>query len=160
MKHSPAANAKHGPRPSWQDHVTYLTSKGKTTHAVLPIQDYQQLVRATAHVESIPPAVPGGAGLPTLELTREEADEIQIMLDDPHYEWLDAEDVRAKHAARRLTEARKARGMTQAELGKKLGIPQSQVSRLEKNPDRTSVAMLKKVAKALGADVAELLTTK
>lgn len=123
---------------------------------MLPIEDYQRLVR-----EGAPDAAPSDmVPPPPITLTPEEIAEYNAMLDDPNYEWLDAEDVRAKFAAKTLTEARKARGMTQAELGKKLGIPQSQVSRLEKNPDRTSVAMLKKVAKVLGVNVAELVAAR
>lgn len=52
---------------------------------------------------------------------------------------------------------RKQAGLTQAELGKRLGVPQSQISRIEKDPDRTSLGMLKRIAAVLGVPVRELV---
>lgn len=47
-------------------------------------------------------------------------------------------------------EARRSRGMSQRELGEKVGIPQSQVSRMERNASRCGVGTLEKVARVLG----------
>jgi transcriptional regulator with XRE-family HTH domain len=40
--------------------------------------------------------------------------------------------------------------MSQAELGKCVGVSQSQISRAESNPDGLTVEMLKRIADALG----------
>ena len=62
-----------------------------------------------------------------------------------------------KLAGRRIAEARKAKGMTQKQLGVKLNIPQSQVSRTERNPDHATLRTLKKIARALGVDIGALV---
>jgi len=69
----------------------------------------------------------------------------------------DADDVALELAADRVAAARKAAGLTQAQLGAKLGLPQSQISRIEKNPDRTTVRTLKRIAKALRVDISALV---
>jgi ribosome-binding protein aMBF1 (putative translation factor) len=77
----------------------------------------------------------------------------QIEHGDDESELVDADQAALEFAARSIAEARKSRGLTQKQLGEKLGLPQSQISRIEKNPDRTTVRTLKRIAKALGADV-------
>lgn len=74
-------------------------------------------------------------------------------LDDPTTEWTDAGDFALELAGEEIAHARKAQGLTQKQLGAKLGIPQSQVSRIERNPDRTTVRTLKRLAKALNVDI-------
>jgi DNA-binding XRE family transcriptional regulator len=113
--------------------VTFIPSSDHPLYAVVPIATYAKLLKHEAF------------------------DEAERVLSDPKAEWIDWEDAVAILAGSRIAAARKKRGMTQAQLGKLLGIPQSQVSRLEKNPDRTSVAMLKRVAAALKVDVSHLL---
>jgi HTH-type transcriptional regulator/antitoxin HipB len=48
-----------------------------------------------------------------------------------------------------LRSFRKARGLTQAQLGRLLGIDQTRMARIEKDPDRISVNVLLKVLAAL-----------
>ena len=48
-----------------------------------------------------------------------------------------------------LRSFRKVRGLTQAQLGRLVGIDQSRVARIEKDPDRVSVTALLKVLAAL-----------
>ena len=60
------------------------------------------------------------------------------VFEDDDGPWVDAEDAFAQLAA-------------------KVKMPQSQISRIERNPDRTTVRTLKKIAKALGVDVRYLL---
>lgn len=51
---------------------------------------------------------------------------------------------------------RRAAGLTQAELGRRLGVPQSQIARWEASGFRTaSLSRVDAVARALGLDVAE-----
>ncbi|TWT42152.1 Antitoxin HipB [Phycisphaerae bacterium RAS1] len=103
------------------------------THAVLPIVEYERL------------------------LARVEAQDMIRELNDPATEWIDADDFALQLAASRITKARKKAGLTQKQLGDKLGLPQSQISRIEKNPDRTTVRTLKKIAAALGVNVSALV---
>ena len=60
-------------------------------------------------------------------------------------------------AGKRIVEARKKVGLSQAALGKKVGMPQSQISRIERNPGNCTVKTLRKLAKALKVDVATFL---
>ena len=72
-------------------------------------------------------------------------------------DFVDADDFALELAAERVARARKAAGLTQKQLGDKLKLPQSQISRIERNPDRTTVRTLKRIARALGVDVSALV---
>ena len=48
-----------------------------------------------------------------------------------------------------LRSFRKARGLTQAQLGRLVGIDQTRITRIEKNPDRVSVHTLLQLLAAL-----------
>lgn len=72
-------------------------------------------------------------------------------------DWVDADEILHELAKSRIAEVREKRGLTQRELGKRLGVPQSQVSRLERNPDSSTLRQLKRVAEALGVAVTDLL---
>ena len=72
-------------------------------------------------------------------------------------EWVDADELRVQLAGERIAQARKAAGLTQKQLGEQLNLPQSQISRIERNPDHTTVRTLKRIAKALGVDVSALV---
>jgi len=52
--------------------------------------------------------------------------------------------------ARQLMKARLERGMTQEELAAKVGTRQSNISRIERGQQNTSIGLLNKVAKGLG----------
>ena len=78
-------------------------------------------------------------------------------LEDKSVEWVDADEFGLKLAGRRVAQARKAAGLTQKQLGDRLKLPQSQISRIERNPDRTTVRTLKRIARALGLDVSALV---
>lgn len=82
----------------------------------------------------------------------------EARLNDPNYEWIEWDDALAELAAPHIAAARKLRRMTQSELGEKLGIPQSQVSRMEKDPESVTYRTLKRVARALGMRVTDLLS--
>lgn len=90
-------------------------------------------------------------------LKRKEAMQGTGAFDDSDGPWIDAEDAFAQLAAKDIVKARKKAGLTQIQLAAKLKMPQSQISRIESNPDRTTVRTLKKIAKALGVDVRYLL---
>ncbi|MCG8404301.1 MAG: helix-turn-helix domain-containing protein [Phycisphaerales bacterium] len=110
-----------------------VVKDGEPTFVLIPIDEYKRLVNADM-IESA-----------------------QVTLDDPNVEWVDADQLALQIAGNRITRARKSRGMTQKQLAAKLKVPQSQVSRIERNPDHTTVRTLKKIAKALDVDVSALL---
>lgn len=105
----------------------------RTTHVILPIEEYERMIVA------------------------EEARAADRILSDPNTEWYDADDVFRQLTAEGIVKARKARGLTQKQLGDLVGVPQSQISRIERNPDRTTVRTLKKLARALGVQLGALL---
>lgn len=85
------------------------------------------------------------------------AAEAMAALQDPKTKWVDYDAVKLQWAGQRIAEARKARGWSQAELGKRMGLAQTQISRIERNPDSSTLRTLKKVAAALGVDVRGLI---
>jgi len=99
---------------------------------VLPVDTYDRLVKSEMALHAI------------AQIERAE---------DETVDWVDADDLAIELATESVVKARKAAGLTQAKLAKKLGMPQSQISRIERNPDRTTVRTLKKIAKALRVDV-------
>lgn len=72
-------------------------------------------------------------------------------------DWVDADAFGLQLAGEEIARARKAAGLTQKQLGDRLGLPQSQISRIERRPDHTTVRTLKRIAKALGVDVRALI---
>jgi len=84
-------------------------------------------------------------------------DEAIAIRDNPATQWERSADAALRSAGDRIARARKAQGLTQKQLGQKLGLPQSQVSRIERNPDATTLRTLKRVARALGVDVRALV---
>jgi DNA-binding XRE family transcriptional regulator len=65
-------------------------------------------------------------------------------------EFVSLPDFKKQIAVDEIRDARKKAGMTQRDLAKKAGLSQPQLSRLEKNPRRASMASLRKVASVLG----------
>lgn len=120
--------------PSDGDGHPYLTDADGATYVLVPVDDYEELVKASMVVDAIA--------------------KIENSTDE---DYVDADDFRLELAAERIAKARKAKGMTQKQLAAKLKVPQSQISRIERNPDRTTVRTLKRIAKALGVDVSALI---
>ena len=106
---------------------------GQCTHALIPHADYIQLLAAEMAERGIE------------------------KLDNPNYEWIPFEDVLTEFAAPKIAAAREKKGLTQKQLGAKLGMPQSQVSRMEKNPASVTYRTLQRVAKALGVKINDML---
>ena len=104
-----------------------------TTYVMLPLADYERLMEIV------------------------EAHELVDRLEDPKTEWIDFDDYKLQLAGGKIAAARKASNLTQIQLAKKLGVPQSQISRIERNPDQTTVRTLKRIAKAIGVDVKMLV---
>lgn len=106
---------------------------GEPTAFVIPIADYERMVIESAAREAVD------------RLERGQA------------EFIDAGQFALELAGERIAKARKAAGLTQKQLGDRLKLPQSQISRIERNPDHTTVRTIKRIAKALGVDVSALL---
>ena len=106
-----------------------LMQGDRATYVLLPIEEYERLMH------------------------ERDVDRLLARVEDPSVKWVDADDLAIEFATESVVKARKAAGLTQAQLAKKLGMPQSQISRIERNPDRTTVRTLKKIAKALRVDV-------
>ena len=98
--------------------------------------------------------------LEEFERLREAAEvrELTAELQDPNVKWVDADELALQVAGNRIAAARKAKGLTQKQLGKQLGLPQSQISRIERNPDSTTVRTLKRIARALRVNIAALVS--
>jgi DNA-binding XRE family transcriptional regulator len=127
----PVRNRAHCVETEDEENV-YLRHDGEPTHVVLPVDVYERLVKSEMALYA-------------------------IAAEDDEREWVDADDLAIELAAESVMKARKAAGLTQTQLAKKLGVPQSQISRIERNPDRTTVRTLKRIAKALRVDVSALI---
>jgi len=112
---------------------TVLDETGRATHVLVPIDEYEQLVKSQMAATA------------------------STAIDDRTSKWIDADTVALKLAGQRIARARQAAGLTQKQLGAKLGIPQSQVSRIERHPDHTTVRTLRRIAKALNVDIRALV---
>lgn len=113
--------------------LPYVVENGRPTHVVVPIDRYERLIKS--------------------EMVQRAIAQIEAGDDD----FVDAADFARELAVERIVEARKAAGLTQKQLGAKLRIPQSQISRIERHPDRTTVRTLRRLAKALKVDVRAFL---
>lgn len=83
-----------------------------------------------------------------------EAEKVLADESDTVISW---EEVRGKLVENRIAEARKARGITQKELARRLKVKPSTVSRLERKDTKPRLDTLKKVAKALKCSVHDLI---
>lgn len=110
-----------------------MVENGRPAYVLVPVDEYERMVKAAM------------------------AESAAAKLSDEDVEWVAADDLALELAGRRLAQARKAAGLTQKQLGDKLKVPQSQISRIEGNPDRATVRTLKRIARALGVDVSALV---
>lgn len=67
------------------------------------------------------------------------------------------EDFAAEYNARRLRWRAEELGLTQREIARRVGVSPVVINRIFKNPDRSTVATLRKIAKAMGVKLVELL---
>lgn len=65
-----------------------------------------------------------------------------------------------KGIATRIKKTREAKGITQAQLAKKLGVTQSDVSKIESGSRDIGVVLLSKIARVLDVDLLELIYGK
>ena len=110
-----------------------LYENGEPTAFVIPIADYERMIIEAAAREAVD------------------------RLERGELEFIDADQLALALAGERIAKARKAAGLTQKQLGDRMKLPQSQISRIERNPDHTTMRTIRKIAKALGVDVAALV---
>lgn len=67
------------------------------------------------------------------------------------------EDFAAEYNARRIRWRAEELGLTQREIARRVGVSPVVINRIFKNPDRSTVATLRKIAKAMGVKLVELL---
>ena len=115
------------------DGPAYIVENGRPTHVLVPVDEYERLVWANA------------------------VDSAIGKLKDDEASWVDAGVLGMQLAGERIARARKTKGLTQKQLGERLGLPQSQISRIERNPDRAMLRTLKRIARVLGVDVRALI---
>lgn len=68
---------------------------------------------------------------------------------EPLRQWIE-------HASRRIRELRKERGLTQAQLAERAGLPQSYISRLENGEHSPTAKTITKLAEGLGVSANEI----
>src|SRR5262245_44636938 len=76
------------------------------------------------------------------------------LLESDKTRWRQAEALVSDILSTGLREVRRRHGVTQVQLGRKLGLPQPRISGMEKHPDKMTVGLLKRVAAALAHDAA------
>lgn len=113
--------------------ASYIVKDDRPTHVIIPIEEYDQLLDAI------------------------EAHQMVDELKNPKTKWISAQDAALELAGSWIARARKQAGLTQKQLAAKLRVPQSQISRIEKHPERSTVKTMQRIAKALGVDLAALM---
>lgn len=106
----------------------------RPTHVLVPIDEYEELVNGA------------------------EVQQVVARLEDPTARWVPARTAAVEFAGSWIAAARQQAGLTQKQLAERVGVPQSQISRIEKHPDHTTLRTMKRIAAALGLDVAALLS--
>lgn len=117
--------------------LAMVQSDGVVTHVLVPVQAYERLTGTS--VEALMP--PSDA----------DVDAAIAMLKNPATTWHDADEVFQSLVREGIEHVRRGSGLSQTELGDRIGLSQPQVSRLEKKPENATLGMLRKIAAALGA---------
>ncbi len=117
-----------------------VQANGVVTHVLVPVDEFRRLMGDTSGVT--PPS-------------SEQVAEAVRILEDPHTEWFDANDILWELVRNGLASLRKQHGLTQEELAALLGVSQSHVSRLEKSLDGVTLRTLRRIAEVLAAPPSE-----
>lgn len=91
-----------------------------------------------------------------VDLDADIADAADEDLDDDTVYVID-ENARPRHAAARLKWLAFQLDLTQKEIAKRVGVSPVVINRIFKNPDRSTVATLRKIAKAMNVTLFELI---
>lgn len=120
-----------------------IVHEGRATHVLVPIEDFKRAF--------------GDGPIVRPYSDSEIAQRAFAILEDPATEWIDSVRVRKRLAVSRFAAIRKSQGISQAKLGAKVGLHQTQIARIEKNPDGASAGTLRRIAGALGVTMSELI---
>lgn len=113
-----------------------VQANGVVTHVLVPVRDYERLTGTSARALTPP--------------SEEDIDAAIAVFENPKTVWHDANDVFQSLVLEGIEHVRRGSGMSQTELGERIGLSQPQVSRLESKPENATLGMLKKIAAALG----------
>ncbi|MGH6896669.1 MAG: helix-turn-helix domain-containing protein [Geminicoccaceae bacterium] len=108
--------------------------KGRRTHVVVPIAEWRRL--------------------------RERAEAVELAELRTHDTIPDEHAGRILDGERPLKVFREWRGLSQAELGRRAGLPQPTIAQLESGKRKGTVAQIRKLAKALGLQLETLVGWK
>ena len=110
-----------------------LLDRGSITHILVPTDVFERLLSIEAFRAAVSELREGRAGI------------------------VSHANVGRELAATRLVTARRRKGLTQTELAHRIGLTQSQVSRAEREPAKTSKQTLRCIAEQLGVNISALL---
>lgn len=113
-----------------------VQTNGVVTHVLVPVRDYERLTGTSAKALTPPSEQDIDAAIATFE--------------SPATVWHDANEVFQSLVLEGIEHVRRGSGLNQTELGKRVGLSQSQISRLESDPENATLGMLRKIAAALG----------
>ncbi len=85
------------------------------------------------------------------------AKEAIALIDRGDNDFVDADQFFLELAGEWIAKARVSAGLTQKQLGRKLGVPQSQIYGIERNLHQASARSRKRIAKVLGVDLRAVL---
>ena len=113
--------------------LAVVYESGRPKHVLVPVEQYERLEAEARNARML------------------------AKFRDPATKWSPTDELGLKLAGNRIAVARKAKSLTQKQLAAKLKLPQSMISRIERNPDRSTLKTLKKIAAALGVDIKALV---
>jgi DNA-binding XRE family transcriptional regulator len=87
-----------------------------------------------------------------------DAVEAEKIAGDPKDRILRWDEIKGEFIVNRIAEVRERMGITQKELARRLKVRQSTVSRMEHKNANLTLATLRKIAKALGCSVHQLIS--
>ena len=110
-------------------------SRSVVTHVLVPLKDFERLTRAAAK----PPTPPSNSDI----------NAAAAIFKNPKTVWHDANDVFQSLVLSGIERVRREHKLSQGELGRRVGLSQPQISRLERNPANATLATLQRIAAAL-----------
>lgn len=120
-----------------EKNLATVQTNGVITHVLVPVREFERLTGKSA--ESLAPP------------SDKDVDAAIATFENPATVWRDANEIFQSLVLEGIEHVRRGNGLSQTELGRRVGLSQPQVSRLENHPERATLALLKKIAAALGA---------
>jgi ribosome-binding protein aMBF1 (putative translation factor) len=111
-----------------------VQTDGVVTHVIVPIEEFRRL--SAGSPESSPP-------------TSDQVDAAIAVWNSKQTKWTDAAAVFEDILRDGIKHARRARRVSQQDLGEHVGLSQPQVSRIERHPQDATLDTLRRIAAAL-----------